>query len=89
MRDAENALYIPQRCMIEMQGQYSVFVVNNENKVESRQVVAGERVNDYWIINEGLQAGEKVVIDALQKVGTGLEVNPQVTVFESKSTQQD
>jgi len=89
MRDAKNALYIPQRCMIEMQGQYSVFVVNDENKVESRQVVAGERVNDYWIIKEGLQAGEKVVIDALQKVGTGLEVNPQVTVFESKSTQQD
>ena len=89
MRDAKNALYIPQRCMIEMQGQYSVFVINNENKVESRQVVAGERVNDYWIIKEGLQKGEKVVIDALQKVGTGLEVNPQVTVFESKSTQQD
>ena len=89
MRDAKNALYIPQRCMIEMQGQYSVFVVNNENKVESRQVVAGERVNDYWIIKEGLQAGEKVVIDALQKVGSGLEVKPEITVFESKSTQQD
>jgi len=89
MRNAKDALYIPQRCMIEMQGQYSVFVVNDENKVESRQIVAGERVNDYVIVKEGLQKGEKVVIDALQKVGTGLVVNPQVTVFESKSTQQD
>jgi len=89
MRDAKNTLYIPQRCMIEMQGQYSVFVVNDENKVESRQVVAGERINDYWIIKEGLQKGEKVVIDALQKVGSGLEVKPEITVFESKSTQQD
>jgi len=89
MRNAKNALYIPQRCMIEMQGQYTVFVVNDENKVESRQIVTGERVNDYVIVKEGLQKGEKIVIDALQKVGTGLEVNPQVTVFESKSTQQD
>ncbi len=89
MRDAKNALYIPQRCLIEMQGQYSVFVVNDENKVETRQIVTGERVNDYVIVKEGLQKGEKVVIDALQKVGTGLVVNPQVTVFESKSTQQD
>ena len=89
MRDAKDALYIPQRCMIEMQGQYSVFVVTDENKVESRQIVTGERVNDYVIVKEGLQKGEKVVIDALQKVGTGLEVKPEVTVFESKSTQQD
>jgi len=89
MKVEKNALYIPQRCMIEMQGQYSVFVVNNENKVESRQIVAGERKGDLVIIKEGLQKGEKVVIDALQKVGTGLKVNPQVTVFESKSTQQD
>ena len=89
MRDAKDALYIPQRCMTEIQGQYSVFVVNDENKVESRQIVTSERVNDYIIVKEGLQKGEKVVIDALQKVGTGLEVNPQVTIFESKSTQQD
>ena len=89
MRNAKNALYIPQRCMIEMQGQYSVFVVNNENKVESRQIVAGERINDYVIVKEGLQKGEKVVIDALQKVGSGLEVKPEVTVFKSKFDQQD
>ncbi len=85
----KDALYIPQRCAIEMQGQFSVFVVNNENKVESRQIVAGERINDYVIVKEGLQKGQKIVIDALQKVDTGLEVNPKVTVFESKSTQQD
>ena len=89
MNVEKDALYIPQRCMIEMQGQYSVFVVNNENKVESRQIVAGERINDYVIVKEGLQKGEKVVIDALQKVGSGLEVKPEVTVFKSKFDQQD
>ena len=89
MRDAKDALYIPQRCVMELQGKNSVFVVNNENKVESRQITTGERINDYVIVTEGLQKGEKVVIDALQKVGSGLEVKPDMIVFESKSTQQD
>jgi len=85
----KDALYIPQRCLTEMQGQYSVFVVNDENKVENRQIVAGESKDDLVVVKEGLKKGEKVVIDALQKVGSGLEVNPQLTVFKSKSTQQD
>ena len=89
MKVQKDALYIPQRCMIEMQGQYSVFVVNDENVVESRQIVPGARKDDLVIVNEGLKVGEKVVIDALQKVGTGLEVVPKITVFESKFNQQN
>ena len=89
MKVEKDALYIPQRCLTEMQGQYSVFVVNDENKVENRQIVAGESKDDLVVVKEGLKKGEKVVIDALQKVGSGLEVNPQLTVFKSKSTQQD
>ncbi len=89
MKEVKDALLVPQRCVMEMQGQYSVFVVNNDNKVEGRQIVAGERINDYMIVREGVQAGDKVVIDALQKVGSGLEVKPEVTKFESKSTKQN
>ena len=89
MKVQKDALYIPQRCMIEMQGQYSVFVVNDENVVESRQIVPGARKDDLVIVNKGLKVGEKVVIDALQKVGTGLEVVPKITVFESKFNQQN
>ena len=89
MRDEKGALIIPQRCAVEMQGKYSVFVVNNENKIEMRQIVTAERLGDLMLVSEGLKAGEKVVIDALQKVGTGLEVIPKVIVFESKSNLQD
>lgn len=88
LKDVEGGLLIPQRCVMELQGQYSVYVVNNENNVESRQIVAGETIGDMLLVNEGLQAGEKVIIDALQKVVTGMEVKPDITVFESQSNTQ-
>jgi len=40
------------------------------------------------IVKEGLKNGEKIVIDALQKVQTGLKIKPKVIQFESKSTKQ-
>ena len=89
MKEVKDALLIPQRCVIELQGQHSVYIVNENNKVENRQIVAGERIGDLWLVREGLQAGEKVVIDALQKVSSGLEVKPEITVFKSKSNLQD
>lgn len=89
IRDAENALLIPQRCITELQGQYSVYIVNSENIVESKHVEVGESLGDLRIIEKGLKMNDKVVIDALQKVGSGLKVKPIVTVFESKSNPQD
>jgi len=87
--EIKDGILIPQRCVMELQGQYSVFVVNNENTVESRQIETGDTSGDYILVNKGLKLGEKVVIDALQKVRTGLTVNPKVTVFESQSSIQN
>ena len=84
----EGALLVPQRCIIELQGQYSVFIVKNDNTVDSRPVTVGERLGDLWLITDGLEAGEKIVIDALQKVGSGLKVNPSVIEFESQTNAQ-
>ncbi len=69
----EGALLVPQRCVSELQGQYSVFVVKDDNTVQARQITVGERLGDLWLITEGLNAGESVVIDGLQKVGSGLK----------------
>lgn len=84
----EGALLVPQRCINELQGNYSVFVVKSDNIVESRQVNVGEKIGDLWIITEGLKVGESVVLEGLQKVGTGAEVNPTVVVFESQTKDQ-
>jgi membrane fusion protein (multidrug efflux system) len=85
---AKGALLVPQRCLMELQGQYSVFIVNSENKIESRQVKPGDRLGDLWLIKEGLKPGDKVVLEGLQKVSEGMEVKPDITVFKSKTNQQ-
>jgi membrane fusion protein (multidrug efflux system) len=87
MKEAKGALLIPQRCVMELQGQYSVFVVQNDT-VKSRQIKVGESIGNMVIVKEGLKNGEKIVIDALQKVQTGLKIKPEVIQFESKSTKQ-
>jgi membrane fusion protein (multidrug efflux system) len=80
-----NAIIIPQKCVIELQGQYSVFVVDNNNTVISKQITPGVVVGDLLIVKEGLSAGEKVIIDGIQKVRNDAKVNPSVVEFESQN----
>jgi membrane fusion protein (multidrug efflux system) len=75
----ENAIQIPQRCVMELQGTYSVYVVDAENKVELRTIDAGPKINNFWLILSGLQAGEKIVYEGLQKVRAGATIDPVVT----------
>ena len=59
-----------------MQGIYQVGVVNAENKVSIRTVKLGPQVGDMWLVNEGLQASESVVVDGLQRIKNGMTVAP-------------
>jgi membrane fusion protein (multidrug efflux system) len=68
------ALLVPQRAVAEMQGSYSLAVIAGDGKAEIRPVKVGERVGSEWIISEGLKAGEKVVVEGLQKVRAGAPV---------------
>jgi membrane fusion protein (multidrug efflux system) len=73
----KGALVIPQRSVTEVQGKYLVAVVGPENKVAIRQVKAGGRFGQLWVVEEGLKAGEKVVAEGTQKVRDGMVVNPK------------
>lgn len=74
----KEGILIPQRCMIELQGTFSVFVVTGDNKVERRAVKAGPKVDAFWLITEGLKPGERIVYEGLQKVRDGITVNPMI-----------
>lgn len=87
MEVMKDALLVPQRCIMDLQGQYSVFVVDDNNIVQARQVKLTERIGDLWLTQEGLVAGEKIVIDALQKVGSGSEINPKLIEFASQTNE--
>jgi len=88
IKTEKDALLVPQKCITELQGQFSVFVVNSENKIERKQVEIGDKIDDLWIIKEGINNGNKVVLEGLQKVASGMEVIPEVTEFESQSNNQ-
>jgi membrane fusion protein (multidrug efflux system) len=71
----QDALLVPQLAVQEIQGLYNVMVVKPEATVEQRMVKAGERVGNLWIIDSGLKPGEKVIVEGLQKVKPGVQVN--------------
>jgi len=85
LRTAKNALIIPSRCLSELQGQFSVFTVNDSNKVVSRQVEVGQKIGDMSIITHGLNVGEKVVFDGLQKVAPQATIQPDVIEFKTQN----
>ncbi len=85
--DVKDAILIPQRCVMELQGLFNVFVVDESNKVETREIKVGPRVGSMWLISEGLKPGEKVVYEGLQKVKDGITVNSSIA--EIRSTDQD
>jgi membrane fusion protein (multidrug efflux system) len=68
------ALLVPQRAVTELQGSNQVAVVGSDNKVSLRPVTVGERVGTMWIIENGVQPGEHVVVEGLQKVRDGSPV---------------
>ena len=79
----QGALLVPQRAVTELQGSYQVAVVDADSKVTVRTVEAGGRDGAMWIIEKGLSAGEKVVVEGVQKVKNGLQVTAQPFVPET------
>jgi membrane fusion protein (multidrug efflux system) len=69
-----NALVVPQRAVSELQGAYQVDVVDLENKVHIQPVTVGQRDGSLWIIEHGLEPGQRIVVEGLQKVRDGMTV---------------
>jgi len=75
---SKNALLVPQAAIIEVQSQYQLIVVSSDNKAIIRPVKTGDRVGSNWIITEGLKAGERVVVEGIQKVQTFAAQAPEL-----------
>ena len=77
------AILVPQRAVREMQGLFHVMVVGAGDSVAQRMVVPGERLGTLWVIASGLVAGERIVVEGLQKVRDGLRVVPELVEAEA------
>jgi RND family efflux transporter MFP subunit len=71
---ADGALLIPQRAVVDLQGTFQVYVLNADDTVTVRDVTPGPRTGSDWVISKGLSPGEKVVVEGVQKVRTGMAV---------------
>ena len=88
VRDANDAILIPQKCAKELQGQFSVMFVNNENIVEAKAVEVTDKIGEFYIVKDGLKNGDKIIMEGLQKARSGMEIIPEVTDFVSQQTPQ-
>lgn len=72
----KGALLVPQQAISELQGIYQVGVVGANNKVTIKIVKLGPQFADQWLVESGLQEGDSVVVDGLQRVRDGMTVAP-------------
>ena len=76
---AQQAILVPQQAVSRTSsGAASVLVVDAQNKVQKRAIVADRQVGNRWLVSEGLAAGDKVVVEGSQKVKAGEVVQAQV-----------
>jgi membrane fusion protein (multidrug efflux system) len=88
----KGAIVVPQEAVNELQGSYQVAVVDENNKCSIRPVKMGERIGAMWEVTEGLKAGDKVVVEGIQKARDGAQVTvkewtPPKDALVSKSDQ--
>jgi membrane fusion protein, multidrug efflux system len=76
-RIQQGALLIPQRAVNEVQGGYMVAVIGHDNKASIRTVKMGQKVGSWWIVEDGLKPGDRVVAERMQLVQDGTLVNPK------------
>ena len=70
----KNALVVPQEAVSELQGNFQVAVVEQNNTVSIRPVKMGERIGGMWQVTEGLKPGDRVVVQGVQKAKEGAAV---------------
>jgi len=70
----QNALVVPQEAVTELQGNFQVALVDQNNKVSIRPVKMGERIGAMWQVSEGLKPGNRVIVQGLQKAREGSTV---------------
>jgi len=74
------------RCVKEVQGKTNIYVANDSNQVELREIISTQQYGDLILVDKGLEHGEKVLIDGIQRIRTGMKVEAVLDTFNSKSS---
>lgn len=82
-----NSILVPERSVAELQGKNFVWIIGSDNKAAQRAVKVGNQIGDRLVILEGLKAGERLVVQGLQKVREGAEVKPMTAEQMAQAAQ--
>ncbi len=89
----EDAILVPMQGITrDPKGKASAMVVDGEGKVAVRAVEVSTAIGDKWLVEDGLEAGDKVIVEGLQKIGPGMPVQfteKGVTPAAAPPTQPD
>jgi len=75
--ERKDVIVIPQKAVQQIQSMQTVYTVGADNKALMRPIVTGNRTGEFWIVEKGLQPGERIVVEGLLKVRPGAAVAPQ------------
>ncbi|MEN8160744.1 MAG: efflux RND transporter periplasmic adaptor subunit [Myxococcota bacterium] len=78
-----DALLVPRRSVTELQGNFRVFVVAADGSVELRPVELGPVVDSLQVVTKGLQAGERVAYEGVQRLRAGAQVTPTLVALDA------
>ncbi|WP_224485379.1 efflux RND transporter periplasmic adaptor subunit [Robertkochia aurantiaca] len=84
----KGVVLIPQRAVRELQGKFSAFVLTDSNTVRERDISLSGTYRDYFVVTDGIEEGTKILLEGIQKVREGQEIDPQPTEFESRAKDQ-
>lgn len=71
----KNAIIIPQKATYEIQDKKYVFVVDKNNKVHSKNIIISAEIPDLYVVSDGLNQEDKIVLEGVQKVKDDDKIN--------------
>ena len=83
----KDALIIPQRSVIEMQGIYQVYVLGDSSKVQMQIIKPGPSYKDGYVVEDGLKPGDKIALGGTSLLKNGSVITPKITPWEPGETQ--
>jgi membrane fusion protein (multidrug efflux system) len=88
-RELTDVVVVPRRAIVELQGLFRVYVVESDNSVAIRNVTIGPVSGNMLVIESGLDGGESIIVDGIQKVRPGMQVVPQPFADPDTHSRQD
>jgi len=82
-RNITSALVIPQEATFELQDKVFVFALGDSNKVASKPVIIAGRSGNYYLVEKGVNAGEKIVYSGIDRLQDGVVIQPQFISMDS------